>query len=886
MHPHPTAVWTAPFPLPDTMLDLVPCASPPAVSPWLLATSERVQYRVTSGLIEGFSQWWQMPALVLALAAIAAFVLWMYRRDAAELPRGVGLLLAVLRLGAVAAVTAAYLDFERTAEHEIVFPSRVAVLVDSSASMTLRDEPAGEPPGRDGSAAAPAAIQPADGSDAARADTRARQALEVLRDGGLLAALAPRHEVSLWRFDADAEPLTVLPQRAATGTVGAGAAGAEDGAAGGAAPAAKPRVDWEERLAPRGYETRLGEALARVLDQEPTGSLAGVIVLTDGANNAGIDPAAAAALLGKAGVRVHSLGIGSDRLPANVRVADVLVPSRVFPGDRFAVTAYLQSQGLAGQTVRVELSEVTADEAAGEAGPGAGEAGPGAGGTGRVIDTAETILGAGGELVAVRFDVPGLDAPGRRDLAVRVIAPAADRTPADDRQVAEIEVVDRVTQVLLMAGGPSREYQFMRNVLERDKSVAVDVLLGTAGKGGSQDARRILPAFPPTAEELAAYDVVVAFDYDWRLLDAAAQARLERWVSQESGGLVFVAGPIFMDAWSADSQTTLIRNLHPVDLRRAGRLVGDAPAVLDEPMPLVFSRDGLDAEFLWLASSRIASQTVWSEFTGVFSCFDSGGPKPGATVYARVVRPGAAAAPDSTPIYFAGQFYGSGNVFYLGSGEMWRLRALEDSLHERFATQLIRHVSQGRLLRGSRRARLLVDQDRFAVGANVVVRLVVPEGEAAASPDCRVVGPDGATRRLPLVAERDRSGVLQGAFVATRDGSWRIDVEIPGAAGERVSRRIQARLPDRELERPRLDRGVLEQVAVVSGGTSSLLATRRWTVADSQGLADTLPDRSRREYETGSPDGGFKRRLNGLLMALGVGLLCCEWVLRRLVKLA
>ena len=850
----------------------------------LFASSERVQHRITSGLIDGFSQWWQMPALVLALAAIGLFVLWMYRRDAAELPRGVGLVLAALRLGALAAVAAAYLDFERTAEHEIVFPSRVAVLVDSSASMTLRDEPSAE--SQAGNAAEPADRTQSDPAGDEQADTRSQRAVEVLRKGGLLAALAPRHEVSVWRFDADAEPLAVLPTEANSRATSQATSQATDSTtastnASTTEPAANTPADseWPERLTARGYETRLGEALARVLDQEPPGVLAGVIVLTDGANNAGVDPVASVTALGKAGVPVHTLGIGSDRLPTNVRVADVLVPARVFPGDRFAVTAYLQAQGLAGQTVRVELSEVAASDAAG----GDPQA---AASTGRVIDTTEAVLGAGGELVAVRFDVPGLEAPGRRDLAVRVIPPAADRTPADDRQVAEVEVVDRVTQVLLMAGGPSREYQFMRNVLERDKSVAVDVLLGTAGKGGSQDARRILPAFPPTAEELAEYDVVVAFDYDWRLLDASAQARLERWVSRESGGLVFVAGGIFMDAWIPDSQTTVIRNLHPVELRRSGRLTGDDSAGRAEPMPLVFSRDGLDAEFLWLACSRIASQTVWSEFPGVFSCFDSAGPKPGATVYARIARPGVAATADSNPIYFAGQFYGSGNVFFMGSGEMWRLRSLDDSLHERFATQLVRHVSQGRLLRGSRRARLLVDRDRFAVGSNVVVRLVVPEGESAVPADCRVVTPDGSVLRVPLVAERDRAGVLQGAFVATRDGSWRIDVDLPGARGEKVSRRIQARLPDRELERPRLDRGVLEQMATLSGGTAHFLAAKPWTPADSQTLAAGIQDRSRREYETGSPDGAFKQRLNGILLALGTALLCCEWILRRLVKLA
>jgi hypothetical protein len=820
----------------------------------LLAVSERIQHRITSGLVEGFSQWWQMPALVLAIAAIVGFVLWMYRRDAVELPRGVGLLLAALRLGAIAALVAAYLDLERKAEHEIVLPSRVAVLVDTSASMTLRDEAEGPPGG-----AAP---------------TRAERALAVLESGGLLAALAPRHEVSVWRFDADAEPLTVMPVTPA--------AVAPDGTPGGAeqaepAPDAAPAAaadDWRGRLAPRGYETRLGEALGRVLEQEPAGVLAGVIVMSDGANNAGIDPAAAAAGPARAGVPIHALGIGSDRVPSNVRVADVLVPARVFPGDRFAVTAYLQAQGLAGQQVRVELSE------------GAGEgAGGAAAAAGRVIDTTEAVLGAAGELVAVRFDVPGLESPGRRELVVRVVPPPADRNPADDRQVSEVEVVESKTQVLLMAGGPSREYQFMRNVLERDKSFTVDVLLGTAGRGASQDARRILPAFPASAEELADYDVIVAFDYDWRRLDQPAQARLERWVARESGGLVLVAGSVFMDAWLADERSGVLRTLHPVELRRAARLVTGDGGAGGDPLPLSFSRDGLDAEFLWLAASRVASQTIWSEFKGFYSCYDAAAPKPGATVYARVSRPGSAAPVESHPIGMAGQFYGSGNVFYLGSGELWRLRSIDDALHERLTTQLVRHVSQGRLLRGSRRSRLLVDRDRFAVGASVQLRLVLPEGAAAAA-ECRVFGPDGGVVRVPLSAERDRSGVLEGSFVAAREGAWRIDVELGGAGGEKVSRRIQARLPDRELERPRLDSAILGQIATLSGGTARFLEAEPWTPAASAALAAAIPDRSRREYESGAPDDDFKRRLNGGLLAAGTGLLCLEWILRRLVRLA
>ena len=793
--------------------------------PCLLAAAD-VRHRVASRLVEGFDEWWQMPAALLAVVAIAALVVWMYRRDAAELHPATAVTLAALRLAAFAALAAALLDFERIAEHEIDLPSRVAVLVDSSASMSLAD--ADDP-----------------------AASRSRQALELLDTGGLLRALRSRHEVSLWRFDADAEPVLRLPR----------AADAADD---------EPAMEtpWRERLAARGYETRLGEAIAHVVDSESTAVLAGVILLSDGGHNAGIDPRVAAASAAAAGVAVLPIGIGADVLPANVRIADLLAPSRVFPGDRFAVTAFLQAQGLADRRVRVELAERAAADQ----------------GAGRVLDTVEAALDADGELVPVRFDVPGLATTGRRTLVVRVAPPAGDRTAADDVQVADLEVVDRVTQVLLMAGGPGREYQFMRNLLERDKSFAVDVLLGTATAGISQDARRILDAFPVSDEVLGEYDAILAFDYDWRLLDAAAQSRLERWVAAESGGLVLSAGPVFMDAWLADRRTAVIRDLFPVELRRPGQVLAGESLHNAEPRPLEFTRDGAAAEFLWLAGSRAASEEVWREFPGIYSCFSSAGTKPGATVYARV---GASAATGRESIYLAGQFYGSGIVVSVGSGELWRLRVIEDAAYERLATQLVRHVSQGRLMRGARRGRLIVDRDRFPVGGTVTVRVVAADPALAQRVSSFLaVAPDGTRLTVPLASEPARPGTLQGSFVASREGGWHIEVETPPGDGGPLSRRIQVQLPDRELANPKLDRGLLSQLAVVSGATPQFLVDGKLTAEAVRSLVESIPDRSRREYETGAADASFKQAINSILLAAGCGFLCVEWLVRRLARLA
>ena len=53
--------------------------------------------------------------------------------------------------------------------------------------------------------------------------------------------------------------------------------------------------EWNEKLLSQGTETRLGDALLNVMRREPDESLAGMILLTDGGNNAGVDPIQAAA---------------------------------------------------------------------------------------------------------------------------------------------------------------------------------------------------------------------------------------------------------------------------------------------------------------------------------------------------------------------------------------------------------------------------------------------------------------------------------------------------------------------------------------------------------------------------------------------------------------
>ena len=129
----------------------------------------------------------------------------------------------------------------------------------------------------------------------------------------------------------------------------------------------------------------------------------------------------------------------------------------------------------------------------------------------------------------------------------------------------------------------------------------------------------------------------------------------------------------------------------------------------------------------------------------MYGYFSVRGLKPGATLYATYSDPRAAT--EGSPVYMAGQFFGSGRVFYLGSGEMWRLRELDETYFEQFYTKLIRHVSQGRLLRGSNRGVLLVERDRYLLGNTVAVRAQLNDAQLepleAPSVKLEIIAPGG-----------------------------------------------------------------------------------------------------------------------------------------------
>src|SRR5690606_6706916 len=155
---------------------------------------------------------------------------------------------------------------------------------------------------------------------------------------------------------------------------------------------------------------------------------------------------------------------------------------------------------------------------------------------------------------------------------------------------------------------------------KRDRHANVDVWLQMSPPGISQDADKVLEAFPSTKEELFDYDVIVAFDPDWTQLDAQQVDLLEQWVAEGAGGLIVWAGPVRTASWVQSPEHGKIRALYPVEFQQRMTLLDDGLYGSTTPWPIEMTREGIEADFLWLGDTPEESRARWGRFPGVFGC--------------------------------------------------------------------------------------------------------------------------------------------------------------------------------------------------------------------------------------------------------------------------
>ena len=804
------------------------------------------------------------PAWLLAVIVIAGF-LWirsLYRRErgnAGPLPR---LALTALRVLVLLLVILVLGGPFRQEERRVVERSHLVVLVDTSASMQVKDKYPRAEEKRLLEAAFPEGATLPAGTARPRSlegVSRADLVKRVLAPEGeaLLQKWAKRFVLHTYSFDADWRSLGSTTRRPGEAT-GANREPSDDSqlvAAIGKAIRAAP-VD--------GGRTRLGAVLRNVSNEfarRQDQHLAGVVLISDGRDTSdGEPPQQVLATMGvvKEKLRVSAIGMGNPASGKNMWVERIRAKDWVLVGDQVVIETALRHTGFNGPhsaiDVTMEIVKV-ADEEGKPVEPIPYRL------PARAARNAKTTiedLGDENAPAPVRLQAP-FNETGTFQVSVRAKFQGEedqrlDSVPEDDVSTHEIRVVDQRIKVLFVDNIPRHDWRFLSTYLTREPGQVhssqdeearsrfhVNVLLQSADPDFRQPSSLdVTPIshFPRTRSELFAYDVILLGDVDWRKFDRTDESSSKRILKliaefvEQGGGLALQAGVDYRNPLSFVG--TPLAPLLPINVDTTDKRLSDSmdvsfgieltPAGMAHPIfSVVPGQDGGVPTPEYTAATWGGDVPLSEEWRWYWLYRAPGGLRPGAVDLARV-RPGSAGRRDfltdrgEPMVVFATMSFGRGQVFWSSLDTISRIRrAQRDRIYGAFWEQIIRHLATYRLLGGNKRFKIFTDKEEYFVGETATITITALDEKFEPLEDdfldgVRIeVGDDPITAKARILEgdARPRSMVEEGAAGTYRlqlplktKGLVRVWIDRDAKAGrggkDRAEKRFEVRFRARE----------------------------------------------------------------------------------------
>jgi uncharacterized membrane protein len=792
---------------------------------------------------------WKVFAVLLVVGLAIYGVARMYRSDASKLPQRVRRLLMGLRIAVVALLALVALGPSLGYSHRHLLEPTLVVLRDSSQSMAVSDA-AKDSLSR---AALGAATDSGGVSRAAAVNTLLAQG-----DNSLLRGLTGRGRLRVLDFAESVQPAAALDDQAKPETT---------------------QVDPQKKslpaispLSPSGVGTNLHRALTEALTERLS---AGIVVFTDGQQtDRSSGKEELLALARRAAVRgtpIFIVGIGDPNPPQNVRVGDVFAADRVWKDDPFELQGSLESEGLGGRSVQVELIEQRREDDSDQLSQG------------KVLETREVTLPAAGGPTRLTFSHASKEA-GRFAYSLRVPALSEESSADDNRSTApaEVKVIDDKARVLLVSGTANWDFRFLRQILEREKSIDVSCWLQTLDQGRGQEGDTTITHLPRTREELLDYDVIVLLDPDPKEFDEAWITLLSEFVRDHSGGLLYMAGPSYTSKFLGGARTEKVREILPVRFGDVAAI--DVEALLqseDRDWPLGIVERSLDHPLMRFFPEINRSLDAWKLFPGIIWSYPVKEAIPASTVLLEHTDPALNQINGPRPLLVAGQF-GSGRTIFAGFDGTWRWRQAGRNAEyfNRFWLQTIRFLVEGRSVEGKRRGTIETDRSRYEVGDRIVAvaRLLDPAFKPLSAPQVNGVLEAPSGEKIPMILRPtpDQPGRFEAIATARMTGRHLLRVELEdAAAGTKIETALSVVPPSLETARTWQDAELLKEIAAASQGAY-------FTVATARDLPPRIPDKRQTVTVQGKPHSLWD---TGLVLFLIASLLIAEWALRKRFKL-
>lgn len=602
----------------------------------------------------------------------------------------------------------------------------VAVLIDDSASMAIEEN----------------------------GETRLAQAVRIL-DGGLLEGLAKNFQLRLYRLSDRLERIQDLSHLTA----------------------ARPA-------------TRIGDSLREVAREAAGLPLGAVVLLSDGADNAGGVDLATLAEIRRRRLPVHTIGFGRERFAQDIEISDVKVPERALAGARLAATVTLRQSGYSGRKARLAVRE-----------------------GGRLLAGKEIVLGGAGRQ---QTDIVLFHAgeTGVRTLEFSIELLAGEENPRNNALLRLVQVEASRPRVLYFEGEPRWEYKFIRRALAEDPVVELVSMLRTTQnklyRQGLSSSEELADGFPGRVEELFAYQALILGSVEAGYFTPAQQDLIRQFVDRRGGGILFLGGRAALaeGGWAASPLAELLPVVLPAQKSTFHR---DQAAVELAP-------PGRDSLITRLVEDAADNAKRWSALPRLADYQEAGAPKPGATVLALLRTP----AGRSLPLLVT-QNYGRGRSALFATGGSWRWQMqqeLADQTHEIFWQQLVRWLVTGTpgLVSGAIPRPVLADETTVRLEAVVRDKSYLPAADARV--EARLMGPAGLSDIVELLPDPQEPGAYRAEWRAEKPGAYLAEIVAFRGVEEAGRDTVAFRREDGVAEnfRAEQNRELLETLAEQTGG--------------------------------------------------------------------
>jgi hypothetical protein len=767
-----------------------------------------------------FVQPWPVWAAVLAAAALAAWVFFFYHRDGRRPSWGWKGLMALLRLGAMALLLFMIWQPMLRSHRVEVTPSVVALLIDESKSMGIRDRWRNEARKAD----LVRALGDPKQTEAARSEALGR--LLNQKDAALLRALLAKHSVRVYRFG---DRVRGAELRGVNGRERGRDRGTERQGETEGLPLKAPGAAAEQ--------SRIGDAIEYVLQDTAGQSLSGLVLLSDGGQNMGDDPALAARQAAQARAPIYTVGFGDPTPPKDVAVATLLTDDVVRKGDDVVVSIGLRQRGFPGRTLPVTVKL-----------------------GGRVVQQRSVPLPAEGKTGEISLTYTPTT-PGAHTLTVSVPGQNGELTVSNNQKSWPVRVVDRKLRILYIEGQPRWEFRFLKNAILRDPTTQFACILTDADPSLGGEGNVPIFGFPKDRKVLFTYDILVLGDVPREFFTPSDLKNIRAYVEERGGSLVTIAGE---NAMPWQYRGTDLEAVWPIVVPATRREI-----LFEQPFQVALTDAGAHDPMLFFDPNPELNRRIWNSLPGMYWCGVADRVKPGATVLAE--HPTQTGSEGKIPL-MAIERAGEGTSFMsmVDSTWQWRFR-VGDTYFYQFWGQVIRSLMPHELPGQNQLVRLTADRATYKLGERVVLRarVLTPTFQPVRLPQlsAELRRPDG--QRFPVALEPvpGAAGVYSGEWLPPRAGAYAATV----ASGKaKASTNLVVEPSGLELEEPQQHEALLRQIAAISGGKYLLLS-------EAAGLPSLLPDR-RQEFRS-----RVERELwdAPLPLILFVGLVVLEWILRK-----